>query len=308
MAVRYEFIINPQARSGRGRKIWDAVRAVLEEQQADYGVHFTEYQGHAEKIASEISASKDECTVAVMGGDGTVNEVLNGLDISENITLGYIPVGSSNDFARGLGIPQKPEKALRAVLNPKKILHMDVGVLSGDGRCRRFGVSAGIGFDASVCHKVSVSRWKKVLNRMHLGKLSYAAVALGRLLKDKPVRAEMYMENGEKKVFDRLFFAAFMNLPCEGGGFRFCPSAVPDDGKLDVFIADGIPKIKILFLLPLAYLGSDLDYRGITTLRCRKLKVNTGTAAVVHTDGETAAGRREIEAYVLEKKLKVIVR
>lgn len=230
MGARYEFIVNPQARSGRGKKIWERMEPELKRRNIDFGVHITKKKGHAGKIADRLSAPGQQRTIVVMGGDGTVNEVLNGLNISENITLGYIPVGSGNDFARGLGIPEKPEKALRTVLSPKKIVRMDVGVLSDGVRTRRFGVSGGMGFDASVCHAVSVSRWKKILNRLHLGKLTYAVVAVGTLLRNKPVRAELTMESGKKQVFDRLVFAAFMNLPCEGGGFRFCPDAAPDDG------------------------------------------------------------------------------
>ena len=306
MSTRYEFIINPRARSGRGQKIWNLVRTRLEKQHADYGVHVTKGRGHAEKIAAAISSSGRVCTIVVLGGDGTVNEVMNGLEFSENITFGYIPVGSGNDFARGLGIPEKPKHALKAVLFPKKIIRMDVGVLSGNGISRRFAVSSGIGFDASVCRAAGSSRWKSVLNRLHLGKLTYAAVGAGRLLKDKPVRAEVVSENGKRRYFRKMFFAAFMNLPFEGGGFRFCPDAVSDDGLIDVFIVSDISKLKMLFLLPAAYLGKRLRFRGITRIRCRTVRIRTGVSAAVHTDGETHAGWKTAEISLLEKKLKVI--
>ena len=105
MDVRYEFIVNPQARSGRGKKIWERMETELKRRNIDYHVYITEKNGHAEKIADRLSAPGQRRTIVVMGGDGTVNEVINGLNVSENITLGYIPVGSGNDFARGLGIP-----------------------------------------------------------------------------------------------------------------------------------------------------------------------------------------------------------
>lgn len=306
MGARYEFIINPGARSGIGEKTREMIRAEFEKSQADYGVHITKYKGHAGEIAAVLSASGRRQTIVVIGGDGTVNEVINGLNITENITLGYIPLGSGNDFARGLKIPGKPRDALRAVLSPEKIIHMDVGVLSDGKKTMRFGVSGGIGFDASACYAVSMSRWKNVLNRIHLGKLVYAAVAVGRLFRDKPVRAEVIMENGQRRVFEKMMFAAFMNLPCEGGGFRFAPGAKPDDGALDVFLAAGISKIKILFLLPAAYLGGRLNYRGITRIRCRSLRIRTKVPVTVHTDGETDAGWRQAEVRMLAEKLAVI--
>ena len=80
--------------------------------------------------------------------------MINGIQEPDKITLGYIPIGSSNDFARGLGIPKEPFAALDAVLHPERIIRMDLGVLSDETRSRRFLVSAGIGFDAAVCHEV----------------------------------------------------------------------------------------------------------------------------------------------------------
>lgn len=306
MGARYEFIVNPQARSGRGKKIWERMEPELKRRNIDFDVYITEKKGHAERIADHLSGQGQQRTIVVLGGDGTVNEVINGLNVSENITLGYIPVGSGNDFARGLGIPEKTEKALSAVLSPKKIVRMDMGVLSDGVRTRRFGVSGGMGFDASVCHAVSASRWKRILNRIHLGKLTYAVVAVGTLLRNKPVRVELLREDGKKQVLDRMVFAAFMNLSCEGGGFRFCPDAAPDDGMLDIFLVAGIPKIKILFLLPSAYLGGRLNYHGITRLRCRNLRITAENSVVVHTDGETDTGWKKAEVRLLNKKLKVI--
>ena len=112
MDEKYEFIVNPQARSGRGRKLWEKIEAELKKRKTDYRVHMTAGKGHAGEIAGALSSSDEKCTIVVMGGDGTINEVLNGIVFSENVTLGYIPIGSSNDFARGMGIPKKPEKAL----------------------------------------------------------------------------------------------------------------------------------------------------------------------------------------------------
>ena len=87
MGARYEFIVNPQARSGRGKKIWERMEPELKRRNIDFGVHITKKKGHAGKIADRLSAPGQQRTIVVMGGDGTVNEVLNGLNISENITL-----------------------------------------------------------------------------------------------------------------------------------------------------------------------------------------------------------------------------
>ena len=156
--MKYEFIVNPQARSGMGGMIWDMICPELKKRNVDHTVRMTRRRRHAERIAKEITADGEEHLIVVLGGDGTVNEVLNGLDAPEKITLGYIPIGSSNDFARGLGIPGDPMKALAAVLKQDRVIEMDVGEMIRAGRRRRFAVSAGIGFDAAVCHEVCGSR------------------------------------------------------------------------------------------------------------------------------------------------------
>ena len=106
---------------------------------------------------------------------------------------------------------------MEMILHPAGTRKIDIGeVINGD-RSSRFLVSAGIGFDAAVCHEVCVSKWKVFLNRIGLGKLSYAVVALDRLKKDRPVTMRLTLPDGAVKVLERTYFTAFMNLPYEGG-------------------------------------------------------------------------------------------
>ena len=238
--TKYYFIINPKARSGMGERVWKALEPEVRKRRIEYLSFLTKRRKHAEKIAAKITGDGGEYTIVVLGGDGTVNEVINGIAFPERTTLGYIPNGSSNDFARGLGIPREPQKALEVVLRPQEHVCMDIGEISREGGSRRFLVSAGIGFDAAVCHEVCVSKWKAVLNRIGLGKLSYAVVALDRLRKDSYVKLHMTFLDGTEKVFPHTYFTAFMNLPYEGGGFRFCPKASPQDGLLDVVVLYGV--------------------------------------------------------------------
>lgn len=306
MKTEYDFIVNPKARSGMGEMIWKALEPELKKQKIDYRVHMTDKRKSAEKIAEAVTPDGKEHTLVVLGGDGTINEAVNGIRAIEKTTLGYIPIGSSNDFARGLGIPKKPEEALDAVLHPKKIIHMDIGTLTGAAGERRFLVSGGIGFDAAVCHEVCVSKWKILLNRLGLGKLSYAVVALDRLIKDRPVHMTLTFEDGSRREFPKTYFVAFMNLPYEGGGFQFCPAASPEDGLLDVIVAHGLSVPKILCLLPLAFWGKHTDFKGVTILRCRNVRVETSAPAALHTDGEPGFPRQSVRAGVLEERLNVI--
>lgn len=306
MEMEYDFIINPESRSGLGEMTWKMIEPELKKQRVRYRVHMTAKRKDAGKIAEELTSDGREHTLVVLGGDGTLNEVVNGIRDPEKITLGYIPIGSSNDFARGLRLPKDPMDALEAVLHPGKVIRMDVGVISDGTRSRRFLVSAGIGFDAAVCHEVCVSRWKVILNRLGLGKLSYAVVALDRLAKDRPAHLALTMEDGSRREFPGTCFAAFMNLPYEGGGFRFCPGASPEDGLLDVIVAHGLSVPKILCLLPLAFGGKHTGSKGITILKCRSVRVEADTPLPLHTDGEPGFPRRTAEAGILDSGIWVI--
>ena len=98
-----------------------------------------------------------------IGGDGTVSEVMGGIFDHPDITFGYIPVGSGNDFARGLGISTDWRKALNRILVPERCIYLHSGRLEFDGRVRHFGESMGIGFDAAVCYGANHLRFKAFL-------------------------------------------------------------------------------------------------------------------------------------------------
>ncbi len=143
-----------------------------------------------------------------MGGDGTVNEVVNGLvkTVYTHITLGYIPTGSGNDFARGLGLTKDTEKAVEQILAPADIEKMDIGMAQSNGEAVYSFISAGIGFDASICHEALNSGLKDFLNKYHLGKLTYAAIALKQLFLYRPCRVDIRLDRRRILPFSPLLF------------------------------------------------------------------------------------------------------
>ena len=157
----YHFIVNPAARSGLGKETWRELRPLLDQKELPYQVHFTRYQTHATKIAKEITSDGARHILIVLGGDGTVNEVLNGICHLSQTELGYLPLGSGNDLASGLGLPADPKEALEKILTAP-VRPVDIGCIRYNGQSRRFIVSAGLGFDAAVCHQVMVSKLKAI--------------------------------------------------------------------------------------------------------------------------------------------------
>ena len=108
----YIFIVNPKSRTGQGELLWSQLEPELKKRRVSYEVRMTGRKKDAERIATEITADEEEHTMIVLGGDGSLNEVINGIKNPSKVTLGYIPTGSSNDFARGMGIPKDAKKAL----------------------------------------------------------------------------------------------------------------------------------------------------------------------------------------------------
>lgn len=305
--MKYTFIVNPKSRSGQGGMIWDILEPELKKRRTEYKVFFTEHERHATEITAEVTGDEKEHTIVVLGGDGTVNEVINGIRDCSKVTLGYIPTGSGNDFTRAAKLPVNPYEALENVLNPGALLPMDVGYMRCDGKMYRFAVSTGLGFDAAVCHQVAVSRMKSLLNQLKLGSLCYLGIALRRLLGDKQVCMEIMLDDGEIKVFEKTYFTAVMNHPYEGGGFFFCPKAEINDGLLDVIVVEGLPKWKILLLLPTAFIGQHVRFKGIHTFRCRKITVSAEKKLPVHADGEAVAVSDKVEAGLLPARIRLMV-
>ncbi len=116
----YTFIVNPHARSGLGLKVWKRLEGMLKERQLKYQVFLTRYPGHATKFAHTLTSGSKEITLIALGGDGTINEVVNGIQDLSKVTLGYVPIGSSNDFARSMKLSHEPEVLLKQILSPSE--------------------------------------------------------------------------------------------------------------------------------------------------------------------------------------------
>ena len=292
----YHIIINPRSRSGRGLKIWkEAVEPRLHEEGIAYRNYFSEKSGDVARLAGEITsaASGKPLTLIVLGGDGTVNEALSGIKDTSQVTLGYIPTGSSNDLARDLGIPKDPLEALELILHKGSVHTMDLGAVTyADGETRPFIVSCGIGFDAAVCEEALHSRMKNIFNKLGLGKLTYLGIALKQLFGAKAISGRLTLDDGihgETSVnMNTLLFVACMLHRFEGGGFMFCPNADASDGILDLCAVGDLPKLLILFALPTAFKGKHYRFEGITPYQTKTVTIETSAPLWVHTDGEVS--------------------
>ncbi len=302
----YHFIVNPVSRSGKGLKLWQQqIEPELKTQNIEYSVEFSKERGDVTNIVAKISsAAKNEsnCIIVILGGDGTVNDAVQGIKDFENTTLAYIPTGSSNDFARDLKLPKSVKKNLRRILSAKTPVLMDVGQVETERGTRRFAVSSGLGFDGAVCQKSVHSILKKRLNKIGLGKLTYLGIALNQIINAPKVDAEITFANAK----NLLFFAAMVHK-YEGGGFKFCPKADAYDGELDFICAANKTVPGILLALPTAFFGFHSIFKGIDIYRFKTAEIKTSIPLWLHTDGEVGYKAQYLNFSQLEQKLKFIL-
>lgn len=302
----YNFIVNPNARSGLGHVVWKELESILRNENVEYQVFFTKYQKHATSITREITSDDEEHIIIALGGDGTVNEVVNGITHFDKVIFGYIPIGSSNDFARGLNLPTNPVEALNTILACPHLHPMNVGEMRYKDKLRRFAVSAGIGFDADICHEVVVSRVKKFLNKLKLGKLTYVCVALHRLIVTSSCKFDITIDGTKRVSYEKAYFAAIMNNRYEGGGAKFAPNAKNDDDQLDVCVVANIGKLKALMLFPMAFAGIHTKFKGVYMHRAADFRIQASRTLPLHTDGEPIFLQNDISVCCAPKKLRVI--
>ncbi len=307
----YHVIINPASRSGKGKHLWlKLIEPYLMEHKIEYISYFSHTPGDVTKIAATITkdATKENPkSIIILGGDGTVNEVLQGIRDFRTVILGYVPTGSSNDLARDLGISKNPLQAVEKAFFSGTVQKMDVGCVSfPDGEKRYFAVSGGIGFDAAVCEETNRSAFKKILNRIKLGKLAYLTIAIKQLFAAKATTCQLTLDNGHNITLSPFLFTTGMLHCYEGGGFKFCPDAKPDDGILDICCVDTkLPKLAILMALPTAFLGKHYIFPGITAYRAKEFTIISSTPLWIHTDGEVLRTDTEVTFTCLKRVLSI---
>jgi diacylglycerol kinase (ATP) len=232
-------------------------------------------RGEAMRLARESGSG----TIVAVGGDGTINEVLNGIGDSGKF-LGVIPAGSGNDFIKSVGIPPHPLRALEILLSGEQIT-IDTGRtyigLDKSESTRLFCNGVGIGFDAEVA-----SRTAEVKRFQGLGVYILAVLkTLGAY--DAP---DFSLQVDETTLTGRRLLIAIGNGPCAGGGFYLTPRATVTDGLLDVCAIEAMGTASILGLMPRVMRGKHLALKEVSYQQGRTIDVRGDRPFSVHADGE----------------------
>jgi YegS/Rv2252/BmrU family lipid kinase len=303
--IDFAFIVNPVAAKGGAAHLGERLRNALKSKGLTAEVHLTERAGHATEIARRTSAN----VVVAVGGDGTINEVANGI-VGTGRTLGIIPSGSGNDLVKSLDVPSGFEEALGTVLQGST-LQMDVGHVrcfkageafrDGIGREGRYFVNGiGIGFDAAVAVRTAEIAYLR-------GVPLYLLAVFQTLGKYRPPEFTVAFEGG-RRTFTGLLIA-IGNGRCAGGGFYLTPRAAVNDGLLDLCMVNSLPIHRILRLMPKVMRGAHEGDENVVFARSRQIAVDGSTGFYVHADGEIV-GRdvTRVEARICAEHIPVLVR
>jgi YegS/Rv2252/BmrU family lipid kinase len=298
-------IVNPNAGNGKGKKDWDKISFLLKKYDLHFTVKFTERKGQAIDITMEgISAGFRK--LITVGGDGTLNEVVNGVFSgnslnTSDISLALIPVGTGNDWGRMFGIPLDYEEAIRIIVENKQMMH-DAGLVSffiGSEKYNRHFINiAGLGFESVVVRRTNTQK-----DKGHGGKLIYFYSLLMSLLSYRNTKADIVID-GEKISAD-IFSLNVGNGRYCGGGMRQTPGALPNDGLLDVTIINGIGKFEIIRNLKILYDGTILSHPKIDGYKCKNIRVSSESVIYVEADGESL-GHTPAEFSIIPSAINII--
>ena len=287
----FQFVINPSAGQGKYERIIHAIRETLSGLGLQYDIKVLEYKGEATSVARDAAGTHD--VVVAVGGDGTVNEVFNGL-VGTQAAFGIIPAGTGNGFARELGLPLQPAEACR-VLAEGNMKNMDVGVVND----RYFLGTAGIGFDAMISK--FVGERLGALRGMWL----YFAAGVFTFYKYTPQLVNVEIDSETVEIAPLLIAVA--NTARYGGTARIAPDAKPDDGLLDVCIIREMGAARLLWHLHKLFTGKHIRLPDVTMYKGKNITIVAPDPIPVHVDGEAIDSSSRVEFTLLPNAIKVLI-
>lgn len=255
-----------------------------------YRISWTEGPGHARDLAQGF-VQEGVGKIAVLGGDGTINEVINGI-VGSSVQLGLLPVGTGNDLARSLGIPfNRIDKAVE-ILAGGRVEAIDAGWEGG----RIFSLMVGVGFPAAVAEQANRSRLR--------GSAAFFASVYGALRRMETIPVVLTLDGATRDL--RCTSILIQNTPFCGGGQRMAPQASLSDGLLDVVVIGPIGKANLMLHFPRVYRGTHVDHPAFSVFRARTVEIETGVELPKMLDGDIL-GSTPVAAKALPAALKVIV-
>lgn len=300
-------IVNPVAGDGGGLTDWPLISKLLRDSGIVPEYAFTERKYHAIELAVE-AINNGYRKIIVVGGDGTIHEVVNGLFIqkavaTQEVLLAVIAVGTGNDWIRMFGIPRKYSEAIKAIVAGHSFLQ-DVGTISyhksSYKQSRYMANVAGVGFDAFVNRK-----YNHLKEQGRRGKWLYIWGAFKAVLQYNSTGVKIWVD--DQLVVNDLVYSATIGIgKYNGGGMIQMPDAVADDGLFDLTVIRRIGRLGVLRRFKSLYNGKIYKIKKISLDRGRKIRIESSPEIAVEVDGE-ALGYSPFEFEVIDRAVRVIV-
>lgn len=303
---RWMVIVNPNAGVKKGAKEWPKILEIINGEQLDHQYQITKHKDHAIHLTRKAIEEGYRC-IAVVGGDGTLNEVLNGIYLQQTcpvteVTMGMIPVGTGNDWCRMFNVPFDFKGAVR-LLKEKNTFIQDIGKVTyhkKEETIKRYFMNvAGMGYDALVAKKTNLFKEKG-----HGGPLAYLWFIFASLFQYKFLDAVIEVD-GESVFKGEIFSMNVGICKYNGGGMMQLPYAVPDDGLLDVTLIKKAPKWMVIRHTGKLYDGTLVNLPFIQTFQGKSIRIRSTQKVYLETDGESL-GHTPFNYEILPKALRVV--
>jgi YegS/Rv2252/BmrU family lipid kinase len=299
--------VNPNAGTKKGRKDWPEISALLKASGLPFKDIRTEHRDHAVALTME-QAKKGFRKFIVVGGDGTLNEVVNGIFRQsevppESFLVAMIPVGTGNDWCRMFNVPFKYKNAVQ-LIKKEQVFVQDVGRVTyfdGDQEKHRYFVNvAGMGYDAIVAAKTNKDK-----ARGRGGPLVYIKNLISSLLFYNHSRTSITIDDRPAPV-EHLTFSVSVGIgKYNGGGMMQLPDAIPDDGILNMTLIKKLGKFTVLKEVRHLYDGSFIHHPKVETFVGKSIQIQSDPTITLEADGESL-GHSPFEFTVLPKRLSIV--
>ncbi len=305
---KWMVIVNPNAGVGKGKKDWDKINELLNENEIQFETVFTKHKEHAIALTTKF-IKKGYRKFIVTGGDGTLNEVVNGIFIQKNVPtidflLAMIPVGTGNDWCRMFNIPFKYQQAIEVIKSEKSFIQ-DIGKVNyfnaASAKRRYFINVAGMGYDAIVAAKTNKDKEKG-----HGGAITYLKNLFTSLLFFKHSETVVKIDGEKEGIKSKSFSLSVGICKYNGGGMMQLPHAIPDDGLLDMTHIKKLGKFTVLKEVKNLYDGTFTKHPKVDTYTGKSFEITSEPPISLEADGESL-GHSPFAFEIIPKSLQVVI-
>lgn len=304
----WRVIVSSRSGGGKARRDWPEIAKMLKARSIEFSEKITDHAYHAIELARD-AVLEGFRKLLVLGGDGAIHEVLNGLFSQEEVspsevTLGLIPVGSGNDWSRLHKIPADYEAAVDLIADAERhtrvqdVARVDT-LMDGKPYCRHMMNIGGLGFDSEVCHRFDLAK-----ERGHASDRQYLKSLLSGFLSYKCLKFRVSVDGQEFYRGPAFSVALGIGKYC-GGGMMQTPEAIPDDGLIDVTVVGKVSKLQFLHKVPSLFRGDIFKNKEVIHTRGRQVDISAAPYSYMEVDGEPV-GITPVHVAVIPAGVKVV--